>query len=441
VFRAVLALFAIIATSSPNVIYILADDVGYGDLSCYGQTRFTTPNLDRLAADGMRFTEHYSGSCVCAPSRFTLMTGRHIGHARTEGQGQQLRDEGTIAQMLKSVGYRTGMIGKWGLGGDTGLPDKQGFDFWYGFLDQRRAHFHYPEWLWRNGEKEPLPDNPRKHSHHTQDLFVREAIAFLEGHRQQPFFLYLPLTLVHAELIVPQQYVEPFVGKLDDKPQATKPYAILKSGYNRPQHRHAAFAGAMTQLDSGIGKILDTLERLGLTDDTLVFFSSDNGPHSEGGADPRYFNSSGGLQRGKGWLYEGGIRVPMIARWPGHIRPGSQASHACWFPDLLPTLAEICQATPPTDIDGVSFAATLLGGGKQARPAYMYWSYNRHRAVRVGQWKLYRFYEAFNDSTRYRESLFDLARDPAEAMDLAAVHPECVGDLAAHLWQHERWKK
>ncbi|MFP6904674.1 MAG: arylsulfatase [Verrucomicrobiota bacterium] len=439
VFLVSLQVFA--QAGGPNIVYILADDVGYGDLSCYGQQRFQTPNLDRLAREGMRFTEHYAGSAVCAPSRFTLMTGIHIGHARTEGQGQQLRpEERTIAEILQQAGYATGMIGKWGLGGHTGRPDLKGFDFWYGFLDQRRAHFHYPEWVWRNGEKEMLPDNPEKHTHHTQDLFTREALAFIRAHREDPFFLYLPYTLVHAELIVPEVYEKPFIDRLDDKAVETKPYAILHSGYNRPRYRHAAFAGAMTFLDLEVGKVMGLIKELGLDGNTLVFFSSDNGPHSEGGADPRYFNSNGGLQRGKGWLYEGGIRVPMIARWPGRIMAGSTSDHPSWFPDLLATLAEIC-GVPADPKDGISFAPTLLASGKQAKHEAMYWSYNRHRAVRAGRWKLYRFYEAFNDITRYKDALFDLSEDPAEAKDLSALHPERVQALAGRLFALERWKK
>ncbi|MFT5124437.1 MAG: arylsulfatase A [Kiritimatiellia bacterium] len=441
--RLILMLFVLpaLAHAGPNVIYILADDVGYGDLSCYGQQRFQTPHLDQLAKEGMRFTEHYAGSAVCAPSRFTLMTGMHIGHARTEGQGQQLRpEEHTITEMLKQAGYATGMIGKWGLGGHTGRPDLKGFDFWYGFLDQRRAHFHYPEWVWRNGEKEMLPDNPSKQTHHTQDLFTREALGFIRAHQQEPFFLYLPLTLVHAELIVPEEYEAPFIPLLDDTPRETKPYEILRSGYNLPRHRHAAFAGAMTFLDRDVGKIMALLKALGLDENTLVIFSSDNGPHSEGGADPTYFDSNGPLQRGKGWLYEGGIRVPMIARWPGRIAAGSQTDHPSWFPDVLPTLAELCELDVDPK-DGVSFAPTLLGRGKQVTPNTMYWSYNRHRAVRSGRWKLYRFYEAFNDVTKYKEELFDLSVDPGEANDLSAQHPERVIDFAKQLDDLERWKK
>jgi len=429
------------AAQGPNIIYILADDVGYGDLSCYGQQRFSTPNLDRMAAEGMRFTDHYSGSAVCAPSRYTLMTGRHIGHARTEGQGQQLRpEELTIAEMLKRAGYATAMIGKWGLGGQTGRPDLKGFDHWYGFLDQRRAHFHYPEWVWRDGEKEMLPDNPTKHTHHTQDLFTREALDFIRKNRDQPFFLYLPYTLVHAELIVPKQYEVPYIDRLEDKPEDVKPYAILHSGYNRPRHRHAAFAGAMTFLDRDIGKIFALLKELNLDSDTLVIFTSDNGPHSEGGADPNYFDSNGPLQRGKGSLYDGGIRVPMIARWPGRIAASSTTDHPSYFPDVLPTIAEICELTVDAQ-DGISFAPTLLKSGTQATHEYMYWSYNRHRAVRSGQWKLYRFYDNFNETVNYKESLFDLTEDPGETNDLSSKYPERAKAIAERIWEHERWKR
>ncbi|MBG87812.1 MAG: hypothetical protein CMO80_13040 [Verrucomicrobiales bacterium] len=432
----------IFTAEQPNVIYILADDVGYGDLSCYGQERFRTPNLDRMATEGMRFTEHYSGSCVCAPSRYTLMTGKHIARARAEGQGQQLRHEDfTIAELLQENDYATAMIGKWGLGGHTGRPDLQGFDFWYGFLDQRRAHFHYPEWIWRNGEKETLPDNPTKRDQHTQDLFTNEALGFIRDHRDEPFFLYLPYTLVHAELIVPEEYEKPFLGRLDDKPEKPKPYRILKNGYNRPRYRHAAFAGAMTFLDRDIGKIFDLLEELRLDEKTVVIFTSDNGPHSEGGADPRYFNSSGGLKRGKGWLYEGGIRVPMIVRWPGKIAANSTTAHPSWFPDVFPTLADLCGIeVGHEDRDGVSFARTLLAVGEQKSDREMYWSYNRHRAVRQGKWKLYRFYENFDDTTRFKQALYNLDRDPGEESDLSANHTELVERLAKKMNSLERWK-
>ena len=440
----VLVSACIVATAEekPNVIYILADDVGYGDLSCYGQEKFQTPNLDRMAAEGMRFIEHYSGSCVCAPSRYTLMMGKHVARARTEGQGQQLRDEDfTIAELLKENGYATAMIGKWGLGGHTGRPDLQGFDFWYGFLDQRRAHFHYPEWIWRNGEKEMLPDNPKKRNQHTQDLFTKEALGFIRDHHDEPFFLYLPYTLVHAELVVPEEYEKPFIGKLDDKLEEPQPYEILRSGYNRPRYRHAAFAGAMTFLDRDIGKIFALLKELQLDEKTVVIFSSDNGPHSEGGADPRYFNSNGGLKRGKGWLYEGGIRVPMIVRWPGKIAGNSITAHPSWFPDVFPTVADLCGIeVTKGDRDGVSFAPTLLAAGEQKSSTDMYWSYNRHRALRQGKWKLYRFYENYNDVTHFKQELYALDQDPREGENLSASYPKLVERLSKKLNSFERWK-
>jgi arylsulfatase A-like enzyme len=430
------------AEERPNIIYILADDVGYGDLSCYGQKKFQTPNLDRMAAEGMRFTAHYAGACVCAPSRFTLMMGKHIARAHTEGQGQELHvGDRTIANLLQDNGYATAMIGKWGLGRRTGLPNLKGFDVWYGFLDQRRAHFHYPEWVWKNGRKEMLPDNPQTHAQHTQDLFTREALRFIREKRDQPFFLYLPYTLVHAELIVPAKFEEPFLGKLDDKPQETKPYGILKGGYNKPRNRHAAFAGAMSFLDRDIGKIFALLEELAIDEKTLVIFTSDNGPHSEGGADPRYFNSSGGLKRGKGWLYEGGIRVPMIARWPKRIEANITTNHPSWFPDIFPTLAELGGIKPTAnDLDGVSLTATLFGKGDQQASPYLYWSHHRQRAVRQGRWKLMRFYETYNDITRYRDELYDLERDMAEQNDLAQAQPEQLKALVRRLNSLEHWK-
>ncbi len=430
------------AEERPNIIYILADDVGYGDLSCYGQEKFQTPNLDRMAAEGMRFTSHYAGACVCAPSRFTLMMGKHIARAHTEGQGQELHvGDRTIANLLQDSGYATAMIGKWGLGRRTGLPNLKGFDFWYGFLDQRRAHFHYPEWVWKNGIKEMLPDNPEKHSWHTQDLFTREALRFIHKNHDKPFFVYLPLTLVHVELIVPAEFEEPFLGKLYDKPQETKPYAILKGGYNKPRNRHAAFAGAMSFLDRDIGKIFALLKELDIDEKTLVIFTSDNGPHGEGGADPRYFNSSGGLRRGKGWLYEGGIRVPMIARWPGRIAANSTTDHPSWFPDIFPTLAEIGDIKlEQDDLDGISLTPTLFDRENQQPSPYLYWSHHRQRAVREGKWKLVRFYEAYNDITRYRDELYNLEKDMSEQEDLAGTQPDQLKALVRRLNTLEPWK-
>ena len=241
-------------------------------------------------------------------------------------------------------------------------------------------------------------------------------------------------------MIVPEEYVKPFIGRFEDKVEQSRPYEILHSGYNRPRYRHAAFAGAMTFLDRDIGKILTLLDELELDDDTLMIFSSDNGPHSEGGADPEYFDSNGILRRGKGWLYEGGIRVPMIARWPGRIAAGSRTGHPCYFPDLLPTIAEICGVEAKSQ-DGISFAPTLLRSGRQSPHDYMNWSYNRHRAVRAGRWKLYRFYDNFNDTTKYKDELFDLIEDPGESNDLSARHPEQAKAMAERIWQHERWKK
>ncbi|MFP6872068.1 MAG: sulfatase-like hydrolase/transferase, partial [Verrucomicrobiales bacterium] len=255
------------------------------------------------------------------------------------------------------------------------------------------------------------------------------------------FFLYLPYTLVHAELIVPAEFEEPFLGKLDDKPQETKPYGILKSGYNRPRNRHAAFAGAMSFLDRDIGKIFALLKELAIDEQTLVMFTSDNGPHGEGGADPRYFNSSGGLKRGKGWLYEGGIRVPMIARWPNRIEANRTTDHPSWFPDVFPTLAELSGIElAQGDLDGISFAPTLLGKDKQQASPYLFWSHNRQRALRQDRWKLVRFYEAFNDITRFKDELYDLDEDMAEQNDLSKAKPEQLQALVRRLESLERWK-
>src|SRR5262245_30609669 len=347
----------------PNILLIQADDLGYGDLSAYGQSRFETPALDRMARDGIRFTQYYAGSTVCAPSRCALMTGQHTGHAWIRGNGEiPLRDaDVTVAEVLKAAGYRTAVIGKWGLGvpGTPGQPDRQGFEYSFGFLDHRHAHRQYTDHLWRNGERVST-DLDRTY---VNDLFTQETMAFIGREDRRPFFVYLNYTVPHAELRAPEDSIAPFRGRFPEKPfentqaDATPTGSEFDKptlGYRSQPAPLAAFAGMITRMDRDIGRLLDLLDARGLDQRTLVLFISDNGPHSEGGGDPAFFKSSGGLRGIKRDLYEGGIRVPMIAKWPGTIPAGRVSDQAWAHWDVLPTLAELAGATPPAAIDGVS---------------------------------------------------------------------------------------
>ncbi|MCJ7813142.1 arylsulfatase, partial [bacterium] len=319
----------------PNIIYILADDLGYGDLSCYGQQRFNTPHLDQLADEGIRFTQHYSGSTVCAPSRSSLMTGLHTGHTPIRGN-KEVQPEGqvplpassiTIPELLKEAGYVTGAFGKWGLGfpGSEGDPNHQGFGEFFGYNCQRIAHHYYPWHVWHNQEKVILAENEgSKRGVYGPDLIHEKVLRFIEENQDKPFFLYIPSIIPHAELFAPEAYMARFRGRLDPE----KSYSGVDSGerfrqgaYGSQPEAHAAFAAMVTLLDDQIGEIMASIKKLKLDQNTIILFSSDNGPHLEAGADPDYFDSNGPLRGYKRDLYEGGIRVPMIARWPGQIKP------------------------------------------------------------------------------------------------------------------------
>jgi arylsulfatase A-like enzyme len=354
-----LLLASVVPTQSPspprpNIVIVQADDLGYGDLSAYGQANFRTPALDRLAAEGIRFTEYYAGSTVCAPSRTTLMTGLHTGHAWIRGNGEiPLRDEDTtVAMALRDAGYRTAVVGKWGLGkpGTGGDPNKKGFDYAFGFLDHRHAHRQFTDHLYRNGE--PVPTD-LEHDY-VNDLFTREALTFIENPDTRPFFLYLNYTVPHAELRVPEDSLEPMRGKFPEKPfvnaaadaRPTGPDDI-SLGYRSQPTPKAAFAAMIIRMDRDIGTLADRLRARGLDRRTLFLFISDNGPHQEGGGDPGFFKSSGGLRGIKRDLYEGGIRVPMIASWPGTIPKGRVGARPWAHWDMFPTLAELAAANPP----------------------------------------------------------------------------------------------
>jgi arylsulfatase A-like enzyme len=422
----------------PNIIFILADDLGYGDLGCYGQEQIATPNIDRMAAEGMRFTDHYAGSTVCAPSRCALMVGQHTGHCLVRGNGRvPLRpSDFTVAELLKEAGYATGIIGKWGLGEPetTGIPNKQGFDYWFGYLNQRHAHNYYPEYLWRNEEKVPLrnvvePVNPpggvaTKRVEYSHDLFAEEALNFVEKHKDRLFFLYLALTIPHANneaRFVNRHGMEvPDYGIYTDK------------DWPEPQKGHAAM---ITRMDRDIGRLLAKLKALGLDDNTLVMFSSDNGPHKEGQADPAFFKSSGSLRDYKRALYEGGIRVPMIARWPGRIKADSLSNHISAFWDFLPTCAELIGVKAPKDIDGISMVPTLLGRpARQKKHEFLYWEFHeqgKKQAVRAGDWKGVRLNVA-NDPDGPIE-LYNLKDDIGEEHNVAGRHPQIVARIEEYM--------
>lgn len=398
----------------------MADDMGVHDLGCYGQKEIKTPNIDRLAAEGMRFTDAYAGGAVCAPSRSVLMTGQHLGHTTVRsnaslrtGRRVALRaDDVTIAQVLKgpewrhgydeSFGYATAISGKWGLGepGTTGLPNDHGFDEWFGFLNQQHAHGHYPEYLWRNKTKETLKGNlGGRRREYASDLMAREALYFIERHRYEPFFLYFTPTVPHAAFEAPE------LGEY-----AGKPWPAEWKNY----------AAMVTRMDGYVGRILSKLKETGLDQTTLVFFCSDNG----GVFDPKAFGTMGPLRGRKGSLYEGGIRVPMIARWPGKIQAGAVSEFPWSFCDVLPTLADLAGARGiPRNVDGISIAPVLLGKKPPAeRP--IYWEAFEgggfHQAVRLGRWK------AVRHGLDSPLELYDLPADPEEARNVASGHPEVV---------------
>jgi arylsulfatase A-like enzyme len=407
----------------------VADELGYFEPGYAGNPHLLTPNLDRLAAEGVRFTQGLAGSAVCAPTRACLLTGKHSGHTsvRLNGGGTPLRaGEATIASMLKPLGYATGGFGKWGVGGrgSTGVPERQGFDVFFGYYDQVHAHTYYPPYLIRNSAEVPLPGN-RGNSEGTtyaQYVIFEEAVKFIRTNRDRPFLAYLPFTPPHGNFDIPDN--DPSWALFRDRP------------WPEPARRYAAMVHL---LDRQVGQILALLRELGLEQNTLVLFSGDNGgadyfvspefPRGVHGAnkDPR----TGTEFRGKkGQLYEGGLRVPVVARWPGRIAPGRVSNHLWYFPDILPTIAELCGAPLPPDIDGLSLVPELLGaaaaGRPQAQHKYLYWEFVGQVAVREGDWK------AIQPKAGAPWELYDLARDVSERQDLAARHPDVLARLQGY---------
>ena len=409
----------------PNIIFILADDLGYGELGCYGQKKIKTPNLDKLAADGIRFTQCYAGTTVCAPSRSCLMTGQHSGHTRIRGNNAYplQAEDVTVAEVLKKAGYYTGLVGKWGLGlqHSTGTPGKKGFDEFFGFLSQTAAHAYYPTNVWRNDDILLLEQNAGdKKGIYIHDQFTLAATNFLRINKQFPFFLYLAYTAPHANNEWGKK-----TGNGMEVP-SDEPYS--KENWAQPEKNKAAM---ITRMDRDIGRLLAFIKGYQLETNTVIFFTSDNGPHKEGGVDPDFFASSGPLRGIKRDLYEGGIRVPMIVRWTGTIKPGQVSSYPWAFWDFLPTAAEIAgvQDKIPANIDGQSILPTLLGQ-EQKPHEFFYWEFHEKgskQAVRTGDWKAVRL------ALGQPLELYNLKTDLGETNNVAAAHPDVVAKVEAYL--------
>lgn len=419
----------------PNIVLIFADDLGYGDLGCYGQTKIKTPNLDRLAAEGIRFTQAYAGSTVCAPSRCTLMTGLHTGHCRTRGNGGGPRgnvplrsDDVCVAELLQKAGYATALVGKWGLGeeGSTGIPTKKGFDQFFGYLNQRHAHNYYPDFLWRGDKKVPLPNPQSKVENvaekfvvYTPDLFLEEGLKFIEANKAKPFFLSYATTVPHANNEKTRA-----TGQGNEVP-SDEPY----SNEDWPQAEKNK-AAMITRLDADIGKLLVKIKELGLEKDTVVIFTSDNGPHQEGGNKVEFFASAGPHRGFKRSLTDGGIRMPAIIRWSGVTKPGSVSDHVWAFWDFLPTACDLAGVEIPKNLDGVSFAPTITGRGQQKGHEFLYWEFHEggfKQAVRHGHWK------AIRQAPGQPLELYDVVKDPAEKLNVARDNPEVVAKIEAYL--------
>lgn len=428
------------AESKPNIILIVADDLGYGDLGCYGQTKIKTPHLDNMALQGMRFTQFYAGSTVCAPSRSALMTGLHTGHTpirgnrttKPEGQWPLPDSSITIAEVMQHAGYVTGDFGKWGLGfvGTSGDPLNQGFDHFFGYNCQGQAHNFYPDHLWKNAQRIDYPNTPENFTHYSGDIIQEQSLAFIDQNKDNPFFLFLSYTLPHAALQVPEDSIfEHYKHQFNEQPKPVNA-AWNGKGYAPQAYPHAAYATMVTRLDQYVGEVLAKLKALGLDQNTLVIFTSDNGPHQEGGNDPLYFNSNGGLRGIKRDVYEGGIRVPMIACWPGKIGAGTVAHHVGAFWDFMPTFAGIAGVEAPAYTDGISLVPVLLQEKEQTQHSYLYWEFHEQggkQAVRKGKWKGVRL-----DVTKDPEApvhLYDLEKDPYETTDVATQHPAIVKEM------------
>ena len=431
------------ADKQPNIIFILADDLGYVDLGCYGQQKIATPNLDKMAAEGMRFTQFYAGDAVCAPSRCAFLTGMHTGHTsirgnkgmKPEGQFPMAASSTTFVQLLQKQGYHTAAFGKWGLGfiGSDGDPNRKGFDLFYGYNCQTLAHNYYPDHLWENENKIPLPGNVNGRTDYSADLIHQQAIQYIGKQEPgQPFFAYLTYTLPHGDLTVPHDSVyEHYVTMFNDKPLVPSEGKPKKEG-NKPfePYPHAAYAAMVGRLDKYVGEILALLKDKKLDEHTLVLFSSDNGPHREDGNDPDYFNSNGSLKGIKRDLYEGGIREPLIAYWKGTVQPKTVNRTVAAMWDLFPTFLNVANDKNIPQTDGVSILPTLFKPSVVIKHPYLYWELHESggkQAIRLGDWKAVKLQVSVLPNSPIE--LYNLAIDPAEQTNVAAKYPALVSQM------------
>lgn len=438
-------------SKKPNIVLIVADDLGYGDLGCYGQKLIKTPNLDRIAAMGMRFIQFYAGTSVCAPSRAALLTGLHTGHAPIRGN-KEISPEGqwpiadsyfTMAEMMKRAGYTTGDFGKWGLGfiGTEGDPLKQGFDEFYGYNCQRQSHNYYPDHLWHNDKRMDLAANKDSNVYYAPDLIQKHALDFIDKNKQKPFFLYLSYTLPHAALQVPDDSLfAAYKNQFNEKKiEIKKPWN--RQGYEPQEYPRAAYATMVTRLDEYIGQVISMIKNAGIDKNTIIIFTSDNGPHVEGGNDPAFFNSNGGFRGVKRDLYEGGIRVPMITYWPGTIKAAQVSDHigASW--DLFSTFSAIAGDKAANTGDGISILPVLLSDKKKAH-SFLYWEFHElggRQAVRMGKWK--GIFLNVKSATEKSFELYDLEKDPTEKNNLAEQYPDIVKKIKQVMMEQHKENK
>ncbi len=442
-----------VLAQKPNVVFILVDDMGYGDLGCYGQTRIETPNIDKLAASGVKFTQFYAGTSVCAPSRASLMTGLHTGHTPVRGN-YEVKPEGqfpipdsvvVLPELFKKAGYKTGAFGKWGLGypGSEGDPMKQGVDVFYGYNCQRQSHNYFPDHLWSNDQRINLTNTLSNQVQYAPYLIQQKAIDFMKQNKANPFFLYLAYTLPHAALQLPEndKVFNYYKNKFNETPKPIK--ADWNGiGYQPQAYPRAAYAAMVTKLDNYVGEVIQKLKELGLEKNTLIVFSSDNGPYTEGGNDPAFFNSSGGFSGVKRQLTEGGIRTPMIASWPGKIKAGRTSSHIGAFWDFFPTFSELTKQRMEQHSDGISILPVLLNKSGVKTHEFLYWEFHEdggRQAVRLGKWKGIR--EQVMKDAQAPIKLYDLMKDPKETTDLSSVNPELIAKIKAIMLAEHRENK
>ncbi len=426
----------------PNIILIVADDLGYGEVGCYGQQKISTPNIDRLASQGLRMTQFYAGTSVCAPSRTSLMTGMHTGHTTVRGN-RGMKPEGqfplsdsvlTFPQVLQKSGYATAAFGKWGLGypGSSGEPLKKGFDRFYGYNCQTLAHNYYPDHLWSDQTKVNLPENLQSDSIYSADLIHQQAMRFLQSDHAKPFFLFLPYTLPHGDVNVPHDAVYERYVKLFHEPDAARPANDNTVEHQYEPQKHAAFAAMVSRLDRYVGEVVAAVDKAGMAENTLIIFTSDNGPHRENGGDPDFFNSSAGLHGIKRDLYEGGIRVPFVAVWKGKIMPRVDTVQTAAFWDLMPTFEALAGLPVTKRLDGLSILPFLSGEVQLQQHPFYYWEFHEsggRQAVRLGQWKGVKLNVSKNAGAPIE--LYNLKTDPAEKNNVATRHRDIVKKIAA----------